>query len=93
MTTINTTRQTLAEIFHARSIALVGASGNPKKFGFMTLQSLLAGGFEGSIYPVNPKGGELMGLKVYKSLNEIPSTIDLVAVIVPAESVLQVIRA
>jgi acyl-CoA synthetase (NDP forming) len=83
--------QALNEIFNARSLALVGASDDPKKFGYMTLRSLIAGGFEGPIYPVNAKGGELMGLKVYQSLREIPTSIDLVVVIVPAKFVPEVL--
>ena len=78
--------QTLAQIFNARSIALVGASDDPKKFGYMTLRSLIAGGFEGPIYPVNAKGGEIMGLKVYPSLRDVHID-DLVAIIVPAKFV------
>ena len=84
-------QQTLAEIFNAQSIALVGASDDPKKFGYMTLQSLIAGGFEGRIYPVNSKGGNLMGLKVYRTMREIPSGIDLAVVIVPAKFVPEIL--
>jgi acyl-CoA synthetase (NDP forming) len=83
--------QALSQIFNARSIALVGASDDPKKFGYMTLNSLIAGGFAGPIYPVNSKGGEIMGLKVYTNLKEIPASIDLVVVIVPAKFVPEVL--
>jgi acyl-CoA synthetase (NDP forming) len=81
------TRHSLNGIFNARSVALIGASDDPKKFGFMTLRSLITAGFKGPIYPVNPKGGELMGLKVYPTLKEIPSSIDLAVIIIPAKFV------
>jgi len=83
------TRQSLDSIFNARSVALIGASDDPKKFGFMTLRSLITAGFKGPIYPINPKGGELMGLKVYPTLKEIPSSIDLAVIIIPAKFVPQ----
>jgi len=81
------TRRSLECIFNARSVALVGASDDPRKFGFMTLRSLLAAGFKGNIYPVNPKGGELMGLKVYPALKDVPAPLDLAVVIIPARLV------
>jgi acyl-CoA synthetase (NDP forming) len=92
MAATQASQRTLKEILHARSIALVGASGDPKKFGYMTLNSLIEGGFKGPIYPVNPRGGELMGLKVYETLGDIPSSIDLVVIIVPAKFVPQILR-
>ncbi|MBP1718941.1 MAG: CoA-binding domain protein [Deltaproteobacteria bacterium] len=84
---ISQTRHSLDCIFNARSVALIGASDDQKKFGFMTLRSLITAGFKGPIYPVNPKGGELMGLKVYPTLKEIPSSIDLAVIIIPAKFV------
>ena len=65
--------QAMDKIFNARSIALVGASADPAKFGYMTLHSLVVGGYDGQIYPINPKGGEIMGLKVHTSLSELPA--------------------
>ena len=55
----------LRRIFNARSIAVVGASGDPAKFGYMTLECLVGGGYDGAIFPVNPKGRHIPGLKVY----------------------------
>ena len=81
------TSQTIKLILNARSVAIVGASGEPHKFGYMTLNSIIQGGYEGKIYPVNPKGGEIFGLKVYESLKRVPDPLDLVVVIVPAELV------
>ncbi|MEW6667219.1 MAG: CoA-binding protein [Thermodesulfobacteriota bacterium] len=91
MTSETRSPQALTQIFNARSIALVGASDDPKKFGYMTLHSLIEGGFEGPIYPVNAKGGELMGMKAYSSLREIPTSVDLVVIIVPAKFVPEII--
>lgn len=86
------TSKQLKKMFNARSIAVVGASSDRHKFGFMTLSSLLEGGFEGPIYPVNPKADRILGLKAYPSISDIPGTVDLVSVIVPAKFVPGVIR-
>lgn len=50
------------------------------------------GVFRGEVYPVNPKGGEILGLKVYKNVLEIPNDIDHAVIIVPATIVPKVFR-
>ena len=77
----------ISAMMKARSVALVGASDDPRKYGYMTLKTLIDGGFDGHIWPVNPKGGEILNTKVYPSLNDIPEPIDLVVVLVPAKFV------
>ncbi|HEX74974.1 MAG TPA: hypothetical protein G4O12_00170 [Dehalococcoidia bacterium] len=73
-------------LFHPRSIAIAGVSGDSTKFspgqGFM--QSLIDTGFEGKIYPVNPKGGEVSGSKIYPSVRDIPDRVDYVISAIPA---------
>ena len=80
------------KIFKARSMALVGASGNREKLGFMTLRSIVEGGYDGRIYPINPRGGKILGIRVYPSLDELPETPDLVVIVVPAKFVGSVLR-
>jgi len=71
----------LDHLFYPRSIAVLGASiGNKYIQGFMEC------GFKGKLYPVNPAGGELFGLKVYETLSEIPDTIDYVIFCIRAEA-------
>jgi acyl-CoA synthetase (NDP forming) len=84
--------EAIDKIFKTKSIAVVGASGDRSKYGFMTLDTLMRGGYEGAIYPVNPKGGEILGLKTYKSLREIPGALDLVLIIVPVKFVASVLK-
>ena len=86
------TTKAISAAFHARSVALIGASGDPRKFGYMALDTLIRGGFKGEIYPVSPKGGELMGRKVYTSLAQVPTPLDLAVIIVPAESVPSILQ-
>jgi acyl-CoA synthetase (NDP forming) len=74
----------LDRIFYPRSVAVVGASANPEKMGFMCVGNLLEGGYQGRVYPVNPGIKELFGLEVYPSLAAIPGEVDLAMVVVPA---------
>lgn len=80
-------RAAIGAVLNARSIAVVGASNDVRKFGGMTMQTLTAGGYDGWLYAVNPRGGEIMGVPVFSSLNDVPGALDAVVIIVPAESV------
>ena len=84
--------EAMNRIFKARSLALVGASDNPQKFGYMTLNSIISGGYQGRIYPINPKGGTILDLPVYTGLDALPEVPDLVVVVVPAPFVAGVLR-
>ncbi len=82
----------LEKLFQPTSVAVVGASRTPGKVGHDILANLIAGGFKGDIIPVNPAGGELFDLKVYKKLTDYEGAIDQVVVAVPGEYVLDVAR-
>ncbi|MCX5858819.1 MAG: CoA-binding protein [Proteobacteria bacterium] len=81
-----------APLFSPRTLAVVGASKDARKWGFTVLRNLISGGFTGKIYPVNPREPEIMGLKVFPSLAAIPGEIDLAIVIVPSPQVLSVLQ-
>ena len=72
----------LKHLFEAGSIAFIGASTNLFKWGFNVLHNIVARGFTGHIYPVNPKGGTWFGRTVYTDLTEIPSGVDLAIIVV-----------
>ncbi|MCD6236994.1 MAG: acetate--CoA ligase family protein [Thermoplasmata archaeon] len=82
----------LKALFEPKSVAVVGASSNPAKIGHKVLSNILAGGYHGEVYPVNPKGGEILGLKVYKRVAEIEGAVDLAVVVVPAPVVFDVVQ-
>lgn len=82
----------LNHIFYPKSVAVVGASANPEKAGFLCVKSLLEGGFRGRIYPVNPGLSELLGLKVYPSVQVIPGEVDLAIIAIPAELTISAIE-
>lgn len=86
------TREILNSVFNAKNVAIVGASSNPDKTGYQVLMNIIDGGFKGSIYPINPKSDEILGLKCSKELRNLPEDIDLVVVIVPAKFVPDVMR-
>jgi len=91
MDQINNTVQDLNRIFNAQSIAVVGASNDLGKFGGMTLDTIIRGGYKGCIYPVNPKAERIQGLKVYQALDQIPERLDAVLIIVPAKFVSEIL--
>lgn len=75
------------QFFYPRTIAVIGVSADENAFGTRYLRALLKFGFKGKLYPVNPRGGVLLGLKVYPSLNDIPDSVDLAVISVPGRSV------
>ena len=71
--------------FAPRSVAIVGASAGKGKPGNVVIENILANGYAGQLYLVNPKGGEILGLPVYPSPSDLPEGIDLAVIIVPAK--------
>jgi len=82
----------LEKFFKATSVALVGASSTPGKIGHSVLDSLAKHQYRGKVYPVNPTHKELMGLKAYPALKDLPEPVDLVVVTIPLAQVPEVIR-
>jgi acetate---CoA ligase (ADP-forming) len=70
-------RVALERMLEARSIAIVGASVREGSVGNQSVVELVQGGFDGRIYPVNPKYDEVLGLRAYSSLAEIGEPVDL----------------
>jgi acyl-CoA synthetase (NDP forming) len=84
-----TTREDFERIFHPQRVAIVGVSAEDgaRGFGIGMLNALKAMGFEGNIFPVNPKGGSFAGLKIYKQIEDIPGEIDFAIIAVAAKAV------
>jgi acetyl coenzyme A synthetase (ADP forming)-like protein len=74
--------RSIERLMRPTSIAVVGASRSPKTIGHELLVNLMSGGYTGSIYPVNLAGGEIGGLTAYRSVSEIPETVDLAVIVV-----------
>jgi acetate---CoA ligase (ADP-forming) len=79
----------LDAIFRPRSVAVVGASAAPEKYGYIILKNILAAGFPGPVYPVNPKAAEILGLSCVQSIADLPPGVDLAVIIIPARTVPQ----
>ena len=93
---INSERQVynpeeIKTLIYPESVAVVGASNSPQKFGHLIVKNIIAGGFKGKLYPVNPRAGDILGLQSYPSVSAIPDDIDLVITVVPFESILDVV--
>ncbi|MBW1682338.1 MAG: CoA-binding protein [Deltaproteobacteria bacterium] len=92
MTASSNAKPEMVPLFDPKGIALIGASANPNKWGFRILANLIVGGFEGPLYPVNPNGGEILGIRVYPSIKKIPPDADLGIVTVPAIKVCDILK-
>jgi len=81
----------LEHFFSPKAVAVVGASREEGKVGHDLLKNLVNHGYKGTIYPINPKVDNLLGIKAYASLNEVPDKIDLAVIVVPAAHVEKVV--
>lgn len=74
-------------IFKPRSVAVIGASAETGKIGNSVMRNLINGGYQGRIYPINPKADEIMGLTAYKSIGDVPGDVDVAVFAIPAKFV------
>jgi acyl-CoA synthetase (NDP forming) len=81
----------IGSLFYPKSVAIIGASAQIGKWGHTLMANTISGGYQGPLYPVNPKGGTIAGKKVYRCVAEIPEKVGLAAVTVPADRVLDLI--
>ncbi len=79
--------QTVRDILHTRSVAIVGASDSEQKWGGRLLRYMLRHRHDGPLYPINARASELMGLPAYPSLLDCPGPVDLAILLVPREHV------
>ena len=71
------------------SVAVIGASSEEGKIGNAVMKNLINGGYQGAIYPINPKADEILGKKCYKSVKDIPGQVDIAVFAIPAKFVAQ----
>jgi len=84
--------QELDSLLQPRSVAVVGASANERVRGHGFVKDLIEFDFPGPIYPVNPKLDEVLGLKAYHRLEDIPGPVDFVISAVPASAILELVE-
>jgi acetyl coenzyme A synthetase (ADP forming)-like protein len=78
-------------LFEPRSVAVIGASHDTRKIGYKILNNIISGGYGGSVYPVNPQGGTLLGREVYADIENIPGDVDVACIVIPAKLVLDAV--
>jgi acetyltransferase len=81
----------LSPLLRPKAVAVIGAAREEGKVGHVVLNNLLSGGFAGGIYPVNPRASEILGLRCYPSVLDVPRPVDLAVIAVPATLVPDVI--
>ncbi|HEY7806953.1 MAG TPA: acetate--CoA ligase family protein [Croceibacterium sp.] len=93
MTTRRFTNAQIDRLLRPRSVAVIGASDRQGALGATLLSNLVKYEFHGQIYPVNPKRDELLGLKVYHSVEEFPEGIDCAVLAIPRDFVLGTVKS
>ncbi len=79
-------------LFRPASVAVIGASAQPGKIGHSVMVNLIEGKYEGKIYPVNSKADDILGIKCYASILDIPGPVDSAVITIPAQFVLPVVE-
>ncbi len=84
--------RSMQRLLRPRSVAVIGASRSPGTVGHELVRNLVAGGFQGPVYPVNPTASHIASLPCFQSIDQIPSEVDLAIVAVPAHAVPEVVH-
>ncbi len=82
----------LDSLFRPRGVAVIGASNNTFSIGNRVVKNLIAHNFKGGIYPVHPKESEILGLKAYPSILDVPGPVDIASIVVKNTMVPQVVE-
>ncbi|MBM3292467.1 hypothetical protein FJY84_07285 [Candidatus Bathyarchaeota archaeon] len=84
------TKESLDAILNPKSVAIVGASSDPMKWGYMLVNAIKVGGFQGQVYPINVRASEIkeiLGYPVYANVRDVPGPVDSAVIVVPARVV------
>jgi len=82
----------LEAFFTPQSVAVIGAAREPGKLGYGVLSNILQYGYSGKVYPINPKADEILGLKCYPTVLDVPGPVELVVIVIPNKFVPQVME-
>jgi len=83
---------TLDFLFNPKSVAVVGVSSDPSKLGSVVFTNMISAGYQGKLYPVNPKYNEIFNNKCYAKVSDIPEDVDVVCIVVPPQFVKDVLE-
>jgi acetyltransferase len=82
----------LTKLFNPKVIAIIGATANEGAVGHSLVRNIIGSGFDGIVYPVNPKRDNILGVKTYQNIQEIPDKVDLAIIATPAKTVLPIVE-
>ena len=79
-------------LFEPRGVAVIGASRDTNKIGHKFIVNIKASGYKGNLYPINPEGGEVLGYKAYKTVEDVEGEVDIACICIPAKYVFESIK-
>ena len=82
----------LTPFFKPKGVAILGASSKPNKLSYGILENLLQYNYKGEVYPVNPNADQILGVKVYPQLSQVPDPVDLAVIVLPVGMILESMR-
>jgi acetyl coenzyme A synthetase (ADP forming)-like protein len=86
-------QEAMLEMFtNPKSVAVVGASPSPDKLGYAVLHNVIQYGYQGHVFPINPKVDEILGLRAYPSVTAVPEPVEMAVIVVPAKAVASVLE-
>jgi acetyltransferase len=85
--------QDIKYLFEPQTVAVIGAARDRNKIGYKILQNILSGGYRGRVYPINPQGGEILGVRAYRSVEEVNDPIDVASIVIPAKLVYEAVKS
>ena len=85
--------QKIKYLFEPKSLAVIGAARDENKIGYKILKNILTGGYRGQVYPINPQGGEILGLKSYRNIEEVNGPVDVASIVIPARFVFEAVKS
>lgn len=80
-------RKALSAIFNPQSVAVIGATEKAGSVGRTILWNLISSPFGGTVFPINPKRSNVLGIKAYPSIHDVPDPVDLAVIVTPAPTV------
>jgi len=83
----------IRSLFEPQALAVIGAARNENKIGYKILKNILTGGYKGKIFAVNPQGGEILGLRAYRSVEEVNEPVDVASIAIPAKFVYEAVQS
>jgi len=85
--------QNIRHLFEPKAVAVIGAARESTKIGYKILNNILTGGYRGRVYPINPQGGDILGLKVHRAIEEVEEPIDVASIVIPARFVFDAVKS